>query len=258
MSTAKPTAAQLFEAELGRLGVRFEHGPEPMLYKARVDGVDLEVNLENVARNYARDGDPAGVKTFAAQIAAFRREKGPPWKDARRSVFWVAEPGDFDFGTTVREPVTKEVVRVLVRTDEKVTKLSWITAETIEAWGIPEQEVRAAASANLARVLSSVRVETMDVKGMKLGMVPVPSALKASVIFAPNFKALVEKELGWPVLVVIPCRDFLYVWAEKDGGLVDRVGGVVQEEYRTSGYPITTEVLRISDDGITTIGAFPG
>jgi hypothetical protein len=35
------------------------------------------------------------------------------------------------------------------------------------------------------------------------------------------------------------------------------MGSVVVNEFRSSGYPITTEVLRISDDGIEAIGRFP-
>jgi len=32
---------------------------------------------------------------------------------------------------------------------------------------------------------------------------------------------------------------------------------VVVREFRSSGYPITTEVLRVSSEGIEAIGAFP-
>jgi len=93
------------------------------------------------------------------------------------------------------------------------------------------------------------------VDGSALGMVPVDSPYKASVIFADAFKPLVESVLGWPVLAVLPCRDFIYVVADKSP-LVGRLGAVVVKEYRSSGYPITTEVLRISEDGIEAIGSF--
>jgi hypothetical protein len=88
-------------------------------------------------------------------------------------------------------------------------------------------------------------------------MIPIDSALKASLIFAPAFRRFVEADVGWPVLVVIPCRDFIYLLAEQDQALLGRMGGVVQKEFRESGYPITTEVLRLSDQGIEAIGKFP-
>ena len=56
--------------------------------------------------------------------------------------------------------------------------------------------------------------------------------------------------------MVVPCRDFIYVLQEKSA-LVNRIGSVVVREYKSSGYPLTTEVLRVSSDGIEAIGAFP-
>jgi hypothetical protein len=92
---------------------------------------------------------------------------------------------------------------------------------------------------------------------MNLGMVPINSVFKASTIFASNFKEFASKKFEWPVLAVIPCRDFIYILSEKDKALLNRMGAVVQREYRKSGYPITTEVLRVSDEGIRAIGSFP-
>jgi hypothetical protein len=88
-------------------------------------------------------------------------------------------------------------------------------------------------------------------------MVPVSSVFKASVIFAPGFKRFASKKLEWPILAVIPCRDFIYILSEKDKALLNRMGQVVQKEYRESGYQITTEVLKVSDEGIKAIGKFP-
>jgi len=110
---------------------------------------------------------------------------------------------------------------------------------------------------NLARLLAGLRLKVELIDGMRLAMVPLDSVFKASVIFSPNFKAFITQELDWPVLAVIPCRDFIYAISERDRALLQRMGGVVQREFRESGYPVTTEVLRISDAGIEAIGAFP-
>lgn len=58
------------------------------------------------------------------------------------------------------------------------------------------------------------------------------------------------------MLVVIPARDFIFFLPEGDNELLGRVGTVVVREYTQSGYPITTEVLRLSDDGIEAIGTY--
>ncbi len=128
----------------------------------------------------------------------------------------------------------------------------------LQDWGVSEDAAVAAAGINMDRLLQGKELELAgEIDGMSLGMVPVDSVFKASVIFAPGFKRFVSQKLDWPVLAVIPCRDFIYVLAEKDKALLNRMGDVVQREYRESGYPITTEVFRVSDKGIEAIGKFP-
>jgi hypothetical protein len=156
----------------------------------------------------------------------------------------------------VRDEITDTVCRVLIVTDEDEGALSWVTRAHLARWGVDERDARAAADRNQARLIAALALEIKDVDEMKIGMVPLESALKASVILAPTFKQLAAP-LGWPVLAVVPCRDFIYLLAERDRALLGRMGAVVQREYRGSGYPITTEVLRIADDGIEAIGKFP-
>ena len=81
------------------------------------------------------------------------------------------------------------------------------------------------------------------------------SVFKASVIFAPKLRAFVERALGWPVLAATPCREFIYLFPNTDFELVGRSAGVVLREYANSGYPVTTEVWRISSKGVEAIGA---
>lgn len=47
----------------------------------------------------------------------------------------------------------------------------------------------------------------------------------------------------------------MYLFPETDFELVSRSAPVVLREYATSGYPITTEVWRISSKGLEAIGA---
>jgi hypothetical protein len=145
---------------------------------------------------------------------------------------------------------------VLTLTDADQTKITWVTPSMCAEWGTSVEQVASAAFANQDRLLSEIELEVAEADGKALGMVPLESPYKASVIFAPSFRGFVEKVLGWPVIVVIPCRDFIYVIADKSP-LLNRIGSVVVKEFQTSGYPITTEVLRISDDGIEALGRFP-
>ena len=101
-------------------------------------------------------------------------------------------------------------------------------------------------------------LETEDVDGNLLGMISTQiTEFKASLVLSAGFRSLVEPTHGWPVLVVLPCRDFAYVVRCDNQEFVGRLGQVVVDEYNQSGYPITKDVLQVSDDGIKAIGTFP-
>jgi hypothetical protein len=250
-----PSARDIFETELSKRGIAFSPPDKEGLYRVQTDRGEVIVNLENIARDYQRDGDPKSVIHFVDRV--LKTSEFPRWEIAQSLVYFSAEPSDYDFRDTIRETISDKVCRVLVLTDVDEGKVTWLTPSSLSRWGVTRAQVEAAASNNMNRLLDGKRLEVEVIDGMKLGMVPITSVFKASIIFAPNFKTFVSTDLEWPVLAVLPCRDFIYVISEKDKALLDRMSAVVQREYRKSGYPITTQVLKISDEGIKAIGEFP-
>ncbi len=249
------TADTILEAELKRRGVSFTSQASVGLYKVQTEWGMITVNLENIRRNFQRDHDPEAVVRFVDQVlSAFVL---PTWDKARSLVYFSAESSNSDFGDTIRYKVSDGVAKVLVLTDVEESKITWLTPSDLAVWGVNKDHVEQAASVNLSRLLDGKHLELETIDKVKLAMVPVGSVLKASIIFAPNFRSFVTTELQWPVLAMIPCRDFIYILSEKDKALLNRLGAVVQREYNESGYPITTEVLRISDEGIEAIEEFP-
>lgn len=248
------SATKLFEAELRKRKIPFTHSEEGR-YVVILGDLSLDVSLDNVARDFERDADPERIARFVDTIQDMD-SPAPAWNTAREQVYWMAESADVELGDTIRVPVSDRVVMVLVLEAADRSRITMVTLPMIAKWKVSQDEIMSAATKNQDRLLANTALEIEEADGRRLGMVPVASPLKASTIFAPRFKEFVA-ELGWPVLVVIPCRDFVYVLAEADKDLLGAMGGVVQREYRTSGYPLTTEVLRIDDDGIEAIGAFP-
>lgn len=247
-------ARTLFEQELRRRKLSFQRTADG-LYALEVNGGELTVNLENVARDFERDHDAEVIPRFVERCLA--SVVVPGWKEAQQWVYFSAEPSDHAFGDTLRTRVTDTVSRVLVVTDANESKLTWLTPAQQKKWKVKLAELEQAAEKNLDALLHGKKLEVTEAAGKKLGMIPVASAFKASLIFAPALRKFVEPELGWPVLAVIPCRDFIYVLAEKDRDLLGKMGVVVQREFSGSGYPITKEVLHLSDEGIEAIGTFP-
>lgn len=248
-------ANAIFEEELSRRGVSFVK-EDADTYRVQVGGLTVTANLANVRRNAERDQDHGAIGRYADKVLDIFRSSRPTWAEASNWLLWAAEPGDSEFADSVRVAVTEEVVRVLTLTDATQSKVTWVTPDMCAEWGVDIETAAATAFANQDRLLEGVSLETAEADGNVLGMVPIDSPYKASSIFARAFRSVVEPVLGWPVLVVIPCRDFIYVVADASP-LLARIGSAVVKEFRTSGYPITTEVLRVSNDGIEAIGKFP-
>jgi hypothetical protein len=247
-------ANAIFEDELTRRGIGFVKDGEDE-YSIVVEGWNVSASLTNVRRNAVRENDPDAIRRFIDLIMGTIQPGALEWSSAAPLLILSAEPADQDFGDTVQSAITDEVSRVLTLTDEGRTKITWVTPGMCRKWGVTPEAAVATAIANQDRLLDGIELETTEVHGSRLGMIPLDSPYKASVIFAPSFRQSVEPWLGWPVLVVIPCRDFIYVVAD-NSPLISDVGSVVVNEFKTSGYPITTEVLRISDEGIEAIGSF--
>ena len=109
----------------------------------------------------------------------------------------------------------------------------------------------------MSQIVDDARLETQDIDGNLLGMISTEvTEFKSSLVLSNGFRTLVEPTHGWPVFALLPCRDFAYVIRCDNQEFLGCLGNVVVDEYKKSGYPITKDVLKISDDGIVAIGTF--
>ncbi len=250
------TAASLFEQELTRRGVPFSFDQETGRYKVQHEGLELFVSLDNVTRNYERDHDSAHITGFVDAVLAAPADC-PSWEDAKPSILFCLEPSDYQQPPEIRTAVSGHVDRVPVYYNEQEGTISWITPAQIGDWGVTRDETEATALGNLAAVLKDAAIEHSDIDGVTLGFIRTALPFKSALILAPNLKEIAAPLLGWPLLAVIPDRDFVFLWAAKHDGFVNRVGSMVVKEFSAAAYPLTTEVFEIGDEGIAAIGAFP-
>jgi hypothetical protein len=218
------------------------------------DGTELSLSLENLVRNVRRDGDVAAIGRFVTTVKGSRLDL-PNWQNSQPRLRFAVEPADHEFGGTLREMVTDDIVRVLVYVTPDESRITWIDEVQLQTWGVPAAEAWAAASMNMSALLAATPIQIEPIDDMQLGMFDSESVFKASLVLSPNLKKVLAPKIGWPIYAVIPCRDFAYFFRSKD--LIPRVGKTVVEEYKASGYPITPDVLLISDSGIEAIGTFP-
>jgi uncharacterized protein YtpQ (UPF0354 family) len=254
-----PTADELFRAELDRRGIAYSVTSEG-LYDVDVGGMNLSTSLENIRRNYERDGNDAAVVEFVDRLTIDYFGSVPSWDEVCPYLRYSLEP--MDHGTALDEVlfdrVTDKLCKVYVYTPADGSFIAWINHFTVEDWGVSRDEIVRQAEANMREIVGRTKFECTDVDGVKLGMLSTEETpFKASLILSPAFRDLVAPEAGWPVYVVVPCRDFAYVIAVKDREFLGRMGGVVIKQYRESGYPITKDVLEVSDLGVAAIGTYP-
>jgi len=245
----------LFEDDLRRRGLAFSIDPQSGRHVVWVGGARMLISLANLERDVAIDGDADRVVRFVDSILLSSSiADSAPCADR---LYWSLEPSDYEESAQFRVAVSDRVDRVLVHLSLEGRLITWVTAEILHTLGLSKPDAEAKAFSNLARALSEATVQSHDINGVLLGFIDTKIPFKASLILAPNLREVVGAILGWPLMAVVPDRDFLYLWAAQHTDFVQRLGGVVVREYSKASYPISTEVYEIGDQTIRAIGEFP-
>jgi len=216
----------------------------------------LEVSLDNVRRNYARDQDESHIFALVETILNYANGMPAIWEDAKDHIYVSLFPSDHDFNSFIHVPVTDTFDKVFTHYDG--TKHTWIAVEDAMKWGIEQDQLLKQADKNADRLSNAAAITIEDIDGHRLGFIDHELAtLKAALLFSPAMQHRLNTELGLPFYAVIPVRDFCYVFPEEDLEFFSsRLGSTVVEEYKNSGYPITTEILRFSSQGVDAIGQY--
>lgn len=259
MSTSSSqTADELFQIELANRNLPFSMTDDG-LYRIQIGEVTATVNLENVRRNYARDNDADAIARFAKQLDVEMFDDIPDWETVKSLVRFSIEPSDDQagFDDTLHEIVSDDLVKVFVFTPPDGSRISWISHSMLADWKVTRETVIGQAAANMNQVVANTKLEIEEIDGVKLGMLSTnDTPFKASLILTQRFRELVSPTHGWPVYVVAPTRDFVYVIPRADREFLGRLGAVVLREYNDSGHPVTADVLEVGDEGVTAIGSF--
>jgi hypothetical protein len=244
-----------FEDELRRRGFPFSIDTESGRHSVEIGGWRVLVSLDNLQRDIAVDGDIGRVVRFVdAVVASAGASKTALSAD---QLYWCLEPSDYQERADYRVAMSDCVDRVLVHLSGDGSLVTWVTPSMLDSLHLSEVDAGAMAFTNLGRALSGATVEFQDIDGVRLGFVGTSLPFKAALILAPNLREVMQGVLGWPLMAVVPDRNFLYLWVARHKDFVQRVGGVVVREYTKASHPISTEVYEITDTAIRAIGEFP-
>lgn len=242
---------ELFESELRRRGMGFRRD-ESGGYQVWCENQSVLVSVDNLGRDLVGDDtDVQRVAFFVDQIVA----SVEPRTVTPDQLYWCLEPNGYEHATDYRSVVSPEVDRVLTAVNGDGSSLSWVGPGDLESMSLSPDQASDRAWANLDAELRRSRVETHDVDGVPVAMLGTSFPSKASLILAPCLRDVVSHILGWPVLAVLPDREFIYLWSAERRDFLSRVGDVVVREYGRASYPLTTEVFEI-DVAMQAIGAF--
>lgn len=252
------TADDIFCSELEKRGIEYVVAADGR-YEVQVGDRTLHVSLDNVRRDYQRDGEADVIIRFADQLSTDFFTETPSWEAVQPYVRYSLEPSDYEsgFDDVVCTVVNDALNQVFVYTPPDGSRITWISESRLDEWGVTREQVVQQAEQNMAAIIRETKFEIEEMDGNKLGMLSTQETpFKASLILSPAFRDLVSPTHGWPVYVVVPCRDFAFVIPSDSRDFLGRLGPTVLREYDNSGYPITQDVLEVSDDGITAVGTF--
>jgi hypothetical protein len=246
----------LFEEELNSRRIPFERSGGGM-YVVVVDGRELTVNTANIRAEVERDNDASEIGRFLDNVANAQVSL-PEWGQAKAHLFPMIESIDVELGEqTVSRELTDRTKVVLAFYQTGSGSLRFVTEADLATWGTSVEEAWRVAGSSFAGLVARTQIEVLKAGDLALGTVHLHAPYKASAILSPALKQQVPVEMGWPVLAVAPARDFVYLIRKDDQGSLGRIGAVVVREFRQSGYPVSTEVWELTDDGAKAIGEFP-
>lgn len=246
-----------FKSQIEKQGMKIDSVDDTELIYISKGELNLKVSLENVRRNYERDKDSTHISDLVELLVSYDFELPKKWADAKNDIYISLFPNDFAFNDFLHKKVTDEFSKVYIHTGND--KLTWISADDLKKWNITETELDKQANINADGLLAKTPITFDTIENHKLGLIEVEHvSLKGALLFAPTMKEKIEKDLGFPFYAVIPVRDFCYIFSEKDFDFFSgRIGRVVVDEYKKSGYPITTEILKFTDKGVEAVGKYP-
>lgn len=250
-----PNVDNIFEKLLTEKGVSFKKVGGG-LYRVDNNSLVKTISLKNIEKNYLRDGNVEAVQRFVENILQPIAEL-PDTAELRKGLFVTIEPSEYEgINETLNKKFSDKTVLVVAYYNERANQIRWLSASDLDRKKISIEKAWEEAYSNLEKIISTTAVNFTDIDGQKLGMIDTHEPYKASLILTKGLKNKVIKDIGWPIYAVTPARDFVYIFS-KQSGLVNRVGKVVIDEYKKSGYPISTEVWELSDNSQKAIGEFP-
>jgi hypothetical protein len=214
------------------------------------------ISLTNARRSYKTNGDTVKVDELV-NVLLHLADKLPSWAEAQLTLLPVLVPADMqDVDSAIHKVVTDSISVVLVQ--NLIDQIVWVQPDHAAEWKQNEDALFEVAYANLAAELKKAKIKPAILEGHPYGIVLAKeSYLDSSMPLSPAFKKKVQKQFGWPVYAIMPVRDLCFIFSQNEFDFFSkRFASTVLAEFNESPYPVSRELLKISDEGIRAIGHY--
>jgi hypothetical protein len=226
-----------------------------LVYLSR-EGATHRISLTNARKSYELTGDTTKVDELVTVLLEYS-DKLPAWSEARPTLLPILVPADTEeLDKAIHKTATDSTCIVLVQS--LADRIVWVQADHATEWQQSKADLFQAAYANLTVELSKAKIRSTFLEGHPYGIVIAEeSHLDSSMPLSPAFKARVQKQFGWPVYAVIPVRDLCFIFSQKELDFFsERLASTVLAEFNKSPYPVTRELLKLSDKGVEAVGRY--
>jgi len=233
----------------------FEPMPDPHLVKLG----DAQLGLQNLYAIYAQsDGSDAELRRLVRkhfdsvlqQVDAAVARQQLPWEAARPLLRPQIVPIEYTtrMPTMVHLPFARAAAAAVVV--DQPTSYQYVTAEDLARWHVGADDVRAAAAANLERMLKDADLES-NAGPDRFLVVETHDGYDAARLLLPSFRDAIAKRLGSPFHAAVPNRDRLFLWpADASASFQQHTRGVVREDFHTDPYPLSQSVFEVGPNGV--------
>ena len=176
------------------------------------------------------------------------QEKAPP-------LAAILEPAALR--TSAAQDLPGSKLTVLCPAREDALGLNRLSDEEFKATGLTWAQFLKQAAAAAAAHLKTLKPDIhRDAKGhAQYAILKSDSHLTASVILCPEFHAQFKDTFGEKLVVLVPDRFTVYIFARSFGGFQD-MGPDILEKFADSTWPCSQEAFEVTATGLKCLGAF--
>lgn len=241
----------LVEAELDRRGLTYSIEEETGRFLLSLGGGTLKVNIERLILEKADSDDVRAYFDTVFQAFAERDADTLP-----ENIYLELISSSMFAEGIIRGSLSDQADWILAHWPLGANTWRWLTENDSKKLGTTPEGLLDLARSNMERALAEAELELLDDTPFKLAYLESSLPFKASLMLTQGLREKAEAHLGWPLLGVAPCRDFLFLMGESDMDRVGQLGNIVVREFNNSSYPVSMEVFLIDDEGVKAIGAF--